>query len=120
MSFISAFTSGDFASTAASESETPGLLGQASGCLSFTKSLDTKKPCSRLSMPMSTASRYVTEHRLIAPQLDAIRDQIKAMKAFPAIVGPISMGPDNDVTKTIYILQAKQNKWTLVDKYPAK
>jgi branched-chain amino acid transport system substrate-binding protein len=50
----------------------------------------------------------------------AIRDQIKAMKAFPAIVGPISMGPDNDVTKTIYILQAKQNKWTLVDKYPAK
>jgi hypothetical protein len=40
------------------------------------------------------------------------------MSAFPALVGPLTMGPDNDVIKTIYVLEAKNNKWTFVDKHP--
>ena len=54
----------------------------------------------------------------VAAERQAIRDQIKNMKNYPALVGPLSMGPDNDVIKTIYILEAKANKWSLVDKHP--
>jgi branched-chain amino acid transport system substrate-binding protein len=48
----------------------------------------------------------------------AIRDQIKNLKNYPALVGPLSMGPDNDVIKTIYILESKAGHWSLVDKHP--
>ncbi|MEA2896815.1 MAG: branched-chain amino acid transport system substrate-binding protein [Bradyrhizobium sp.] len=54
----------------------------------------------------------------LAAERRAIRDQIKSLKDYPALVGPLSMGPDNDVIKTIYILEAKANHWTLVDKHP--
>jgi branched-chain amino acid transport system substrate-binding protein len=54
----------------------------------------------------------------IVAERQAIRDQIKSMKAFPALVGPLTMGPDNDVIKSIYILEAKANTWSLVDKHP--
>lgn len=54
----------------------------------------------------------------LAEERQTIRDQIKNMKAYPALVGPVSMGSDNDVTKTIYILEAKANHWSLVDKHP--
>ncbi len=47
----------------------------------------------------------------------AIRDQIKNLKNYPALVGPLSMGPDNDVIKTIYILEAKAGHWSLLDKH---
>jgi hypothetical protein len=40
------------------------------------------------------------------------------MNGYPALVGPLSMGPDNDVIKTIYILESKANNWSLVDKHP--
>jgi branched-chain amino acid transport system substrate-binding protein len=45
----------------------------------------------------------------------AIRDWVKGMKAYPALVGPVTMGSDNDVIKTIFILEAKGNKWSLAD-----
>jgi branched-chain amino acid transport system substrate-binding protein len=54
----------------------------------------------------------------LAAERTAIRDQIRQMKAFPALVGPLSMGPENDVNKTIYVLQAKNGVWTLLDKHP--
>lgn len=54
----------------------------------------------------------------LAAERQAIRDQIKSMKGYPALVGPLSMGADNDVIKTIYILEAKANNWSLVDKHP--
>jgi branched-chain amino acid transport system substrate-binding protein len=54
----------------------------------------------------------------LAEERKAIRDQIKNMKGYPALVGPLSMGPDNDVIKTIYILEAKGGHWSLVDKHP--
>jgi hypothetical protein len=40
------------------------------------------------------------------------------MKDFPALVGDITMGPEGDVVKTIYILEAKANKWVVVDQHP--
>jgi branched-chain amino acid transport system substrate-binding protein len=54
----------------------------------------------------------------LAAERAAIRDQIRQMKAFPALVGPLTMGPENDVNKTIYVLQAKDGVWTLLDKHP--
>jgi branched-chain amino acid transport system substrate-binding protein len=63
------------------------------------------------------AANVTGDPKKLSEERTAIRDRIKAMKDFPAIVGPISMGPDNDVTKTIYILEAKDNKWALVDKH---
>jgi branched-chain amino acid transport system substrate-binding protein len=54
----------------------------------------------------------------LAAERQAIRDEIRSMKGYPALVGPLSMGPDNDVIKTIYILEAKANNWSLVDKHP--
>ncbi len=46
----------------------------------------------------------------------AIRDQIKSLKAYSALVGSISMGPDNDMIKPIYIVEAKAEKWSLFAK----
>jgi branched-chain amino acid transport system substrate-binding protein len=54
----------------------------------------------------------------LAEERTAIRDELRKMKDFPAIVGNLSMGPEGDVIKTIYILEAKANKWVLVDKHP--
>src|SRR5690242_600027 len=68
--------SGDLGSTVAS-AFIPGFwLAHRSGCLSFTKSVATKNPCSRLSIPASAASRYVTEQRcpvILSPRLWASR-----------------------------------------------
>ena len=54
----------------------------------------------------------------LADERTAIRDELRKMKDFPAIVGNLSMGPEGDVIKTIYILEAKANKWVVVDKHP--
>jgi branched-chain amino acid transport system substrate-binding protein len=53
----------------------------------------------------------------LAAERKAIRDQIKGMKDYQALVGPISMGVSNDVVKTIYILEAKNGHWVLLDKH---
>lgn len=50
-----------------------------------------------------------------AEERTAIRDQMRKMKDFPAIVGPISINADGDAIKVIYILEAKNGQWTLVD-----
>jgi branched-chain amino acid transport system substrate-binding protein len=63
------------------------------------------------------AANVTGDPKKLSEERSAIRDRIKAMVNFPAIVGPISMGPDNDVTKAIYVLEAKDNKWILVDKH---
>lgn len=54
----------------------------------------------------------LTEERTI------IRDQLKAMKEFPALEGPISFGDDGDALKPVYVLEMKDSKWTLLANYP--
>jgi branched-chain amino acid transport system substrate-binding protein len=53
----------------------------------------------------------------LTEERQAIRDAIRQMKDFPALVGAITMGPEGDVVKTIYILEAKANKWVVVDQH---
>jgi branched-chain amino acid transport system substrate-binding protein len=52
-----------------------------------------------------------------AAERTAIRDQIRKLKNFPALVGPLSINADGDAIKVIYVLEAKGGKWVLVDKH---
>jgi len=47
----------------------------------------------------------------------AIRDQLRRLSKFPALVGPLSVNADGDAIKVIYVLEAKGGKWVLVDKH---
>jgi branched-chain amino acid transport system substrate-binding protein len=49
----------------------------------------------------------------------AIRDALRGMKNLPALEGAISIGEDGDALKPVYIIEMKDNKWQLLDKYPA-
>lgn len=47
----------------------------------------------------------------------AIRDGIRKLVNFPALVGPLSINADGDAIKVIYVLEAKDGKWELVDRH---
>ncbi|HEY0218944.1 MAG TPA: ABC transporter substrate-binding protein [Afipia sp.] len=57
------------------------------------------------------------EKSKIAAERTAIRDQIRQLKNFPALVGPLSINADGDAIKVIYVLEAKNGKWVLVDRH---
>jgi branched-chain amino acid transport system substrate-binding protein len=52
-----------------------------------------------------------------ASERTAIRDQLRKLKNFPALVGPLSINADGDAIKVIYVLEAKGGKWVLVDRH---
>ena len=54
----------------------------------------------------------------LAAERTAIRDQLDAMKGFPALEGPISFGSNGDALKPVYVLEMKDAKWTLLANYP--
>jgi branched-chain amino acid transport system substrate-binding protein len=49
----------------------------------------------------------------------AVRDELRKMKDFPALEGPISFGSDGDALKAAYIIEMKDAKWQLIASYPA-
>jgi branched-chain amino acid transport system substrate-binding protein len=53
----------------------------------------------------------------LAAERTAIRDQVRKLSKFPALVGPLSINADGDAIKVIYVLEAKGGKWTLVDRH---
>lgn len=52
-----------------------------------------------------------------AAERTAIRDEVRKLAKFPALVGPLSINSDGDAIKVIYVLEAKSGKWVLVDKH---
>ncbi|MDD9857546.1 MAG: ABC transporter substrate-binding protein [Gammaproteobacteria bacterium] len=44
----------------------------------------------------------------------AIRDELAAMKNFPALEGPISFGADGDALKPVYVLEINDGEWKLL------
>jgi branched-chain amino acid transport system substrate-binding protein len=52
-----------------------------------------------------------------AAERTAIRDQIRKLANFPALVGPLSINADGDAVKVVYVLEAKSGKWVLIDKH---
>jgi branched-chain amino acid transport system substrate-binding protein len=55
----------------------------------------------------------------LAEERTIIRDQLRAMKDFPSLEGPISFGSNGDALKSVYVIEMKDSKWTLLDSYPA-
>jgi len=55
----------------------------------------------------------------LAEERTAIREALGRMKGFPALEGAISFGADNDALKPIYIIEARDGKWTLLETHPA-
>ena len=55
----------------------------------------------------------------LAEERTAIRMALGRMKGFPAVEGAISFGADNDALKPIYIIEARDGKWTLLGTHAA-
>jgi branched-chain amino acid transport system substrate-binding protein len=55
----------------------------------------------------------------LAAERTAIRDEIRKIKDFPALEGPITFGANGDALKPAYIIEIKDGKWTLLARYPA-
>lgn len=67
---------------------------------------------------MKTANVTGDPSRLAAERT-AIRDEIRKLKEFPALEGPISFGANGDALKPAYIIEIKDGKWNLLARYPA-
>jgi branched-chain amino acid transport system substrate-binding protein len=67
---------------------------------------------------MKTANVTGDPSRLAAERT-AIRDEIRKLKEFPALEGPISFGANGDALKPAYIIEIKEGKWNLLARYPA-
>lgn len=55
----------------------------------------------------------------LATERTAMRDEIRKLKDFPALEGPISFGANGDALKPAYIIEIKDGKWSLLSRYPA-
>ena len=55
----------------------------------------------------------------LAAERTALRDEVRKMKDFPALEGPISFGANGDALKPVYITEMKDSKWSLLTSYPA-
>jgi branched-chain amino acid transport system substrate-binding protein len=51
----------------------------------------------------------------LAEERKAIRDEITKLKDFPGIEGALTMGPDRDMLKSVYIIEARDDTWKLID-----
>ena len=53
----------------------------------------------------------------LADERAAIRDELRKMKDFPALEGPISFGANGDALKPVYVIEMKDGKWNLIATY---
>ncbi len=52
----------------------------------------------------------------LAEERTIIRDQLRKMKDFPALEGPLSYGANGDALKLVYVLEMQDGKWTSIRK----
>ncbi|HEY7664944.1 MAG TPA: ABC transporter substrate-binding protein [Xanthobacteraceae bacterium] len=55
----------------------------------------------------------------LAAERTAVRDALRAMKAYPALEGPISFGKNGDALKPVYVIEMQGGRWNLIATYPA-
>jgi branched-chain amino acid transport system substrate-binding protein len=55
----------------------------------------------------------------LAEERTAIRDAMKRMRNYPALEGAVSFGGDNDALKPVYIQEARDGKWVLLETHAA-
>ncbi|WP_448030417.1 ABC transporter substrate-binding protein [Bradyrhizobium liaoningense] len=51
----------------------------------------------------------------VASERSAVRDALAKMKSLPALEGDISFGEDRDAIKPIYVVEARDGHWSLLD-----
>lgn len=56
----------------------------------------------------------------LAAERTAIRDELRSMKDFPALEGPISFGKNGDALKSVYIIEMQDGHWNLIGTHPAQ
>lgn len=56
----------------------------------------------------------------LAEERSAIRDQLRALKEFPALEGKISFGENGDSIKPIYVIEARGGRWNLFSNSASK
>jgi len=66
-----------------------------------------------------TSAQVTGDPSKLAAERTAIRDELRKMKDFPALEGPISFGANGDALKPAYIIEMKDSKWNLLANYPA-
>jgi len=67
---------------------------------------------------MKTA-QVIGDPAKLAAERTAIRDELRKMKDFLALEGPISFGTIGDAVKPAYVIEMKDSKWHLLAHYPA-
>lgn len=65
------------------------------------------------------AAKITGDPSKLAAERTVVRDEIKKMKDFPALEGPISFGENGDALKPVYVIEMKDATWTLLEAYPA-
>jgi branched-chain amino acid transport system substrate-binding protein len=55
----------------------------------------------------------------LAEERTAIRDELRKMKDYPALEGPISFGSNGDALKPVYVIEMQNGEWKLIGQYPA-
>ena len=63
--------------------------------------------------------RVSGDPKRLAEERTAIRDALKRMKNFPALEGSVSFGADNDALKPVYVQEARDGKWVLLETHAA-
>ncbi len=66
-----------------------------------------------------TSAQVTGDPSKLAAERTAIRDELRKIKDFPALEGPISFGVNGDALKPAYIIEMKDSKWNLLANYPA-
>jgi len=64
-------------------------------------------------------AKVTGDPKRLAEERTGIREALGRMKAFPALEGAVSFGADNDALKPIYIIEARDGKWTLLETHAA-
>jgi len=60
-------------------------------------------------------AKVTGDPKRLAEERTAIRGALGRMKNFPALEGAVSFGADNDALKPIYVIEARNGNWTLLD-----
>jgi branched-chain amino acid transport system substrate-binding protein len=55
----------------------------------------------------------------LAEERTAVRDELRKMRDYPALEGPISFGSNGDALKSVYVIEMQNAQWTLIGQYPA-
>jgi branched-chain amino acid transport system substrate-binding protein len=63
------------------------------------------------------AAKVTGDPAKLAEERTAIRDELRKMKDFPALEGPISFGANGDALKPVYVIEMQDGKWNLIAQY---